>query len=472
MKSKFNFIRIPLILVNLIVSILLVLDINKLDILPTKYFLIVIFILGFINLLAIILLFLKNKITRAIGIIISILLIALSVIGLNYTGDTNRFLNSAFNNNVVETSTYNVIVLKDSEINKLEDLTDKTLGYLKEEKNPIELLNNSVSTVSTEYEDLYELYDLLVSKDLDCILIDEAYIDVLAEDYQDVNEKIKIVYTFNLETKIEKTTEETANLVRPINIYISGSDSRSSNISNKSRSDVNMIVTINPNTHKILLTSIPRDYYVQVHGQTGLKDKLTHSGIYGLEVSTKTMEDLFDVEIDYSVKIGMNAVEEVVDMVGGIEVYSDKTFNSYHLAGWVVQEGINKMDGQKALAYARERYAYASGDRHRIQNQQQVLEAVLKKVLSDKSLLLKYDDLLESLGNLYRTDIPRDVITAFVKDQLDTMSTWTFETQWVDGKGASLPTHTAPKYKRYVMIPYEEDVQEASLKIKATLTEK
>ncbi len=472
MKSKFNFIRIPLILINLIVSILLVIDINKLDILPTKYFLIVIFILGFINLLSIILLFLKNKITRAIGIIISILLIALSFIGLNYTGDTNRFLNSAFNNNVVETSTYNVIVLKDSEINKLEDLNDKTLGYLKEEKNPIELLNNSVSTVSTEYEDLYELYDLLVSKDLDCILIDEAYIDVLAEDYQDVNEKIKIVYTFNLETKIEKTTEETANLVRPINIYISGSDSRSSNISNKSRSDVNMIVTINPNTHKILLTSIPRDYYVQVHGQTGLKDKLTHSGIYGLEVSTKTMEDLFDVEIDYSVKIGMNAVEEVVDMVGGIEVYSDKTFNSYHLAGWVVQEGINKMDGQKALAYARERYAYASGDRHRIQNQQQVLEAVLKKVLSDKSLLLKYDDLLESLGNLYRTDIPRDVITAFVKDQLDTMSTWTFETQWVDGKGASLPTHTAPKYKRYVMIPYEEDVQEASLKIKATLTEK
>ena len=472
MKSKFNFIRIPLILVNLIVSILLILDINKLDILPTKYFFIVIFILGVINLLSIILLFLKNKITRVIGIIISIFLIVLSVIGLNYTGDTNRFLNSAFGNNVVETSTYNVIVLKDSEINKLEDLNNKTLGYLKEEKNPIDLLNNSVSTVSTEYEDLYELYDLLVNKDLDCILIDEAYIDVLAEDYQDVNEKIKIVYTFNLETKIEKTTEETENLVRPINIYISGSDSRSSNISNKSRSDVNMIVTINPNTHKILLTSIPRDYYVQVHGQTGLKDKLTHSGIYGLEVSTKTMEDLFDVEIDYSVKIGMNAVEEVVDMVGGIEVYSDKTFNSYHLAGWVVQEGINKMDGQKALAYARERYAYASGDRHRIQNQQQVLEAVLKKALSDKSLLLKYDDLLESLGNLYRTDIPRDVITAFVKDQLDTMSTWTFETQWVDGKGASLPTHTAPKYKRYVMIPYEEDVQEASLKIKATLTEK
>ena len=136
------------------------------------------------------------------------------------------------------------------------------------------------------------------------------------------------------------------------------------------------------------------------------------------------------------------------------------------MPGWIVQKGMNEMDGKKALAYARERYAYASGDRHRIRNQQQVLEAVLKKALSNKSLLLKYDELLNSLGNLYRTDIPREVITAFVKEQLDTMPTWTFTSQWVDGKGASLNTHTAPKYKRYVMIPYEDDVKEAGDKIR------
>ncbi|MGN1372269.1 MAG: LCP family protein [Candidatus Coprovivens sp.] len=472
MKNKFNLIRIPLIIFNLIMSILLILDIHKLNILPTKYFLLVIGIIGLINIITIVLLLLKNKIIRIIGIIISILYIILSIIGLNYTTNTNSFLNKAFNNNIIETSTYNVIVLKDSSYNKIEELKNKKLGYLKEEKNPIELLNDIVTTESTEYEDLYELYDLLVDKKIDSMLIDEAYIDVLEDDYSDIDDNIKILYTFNLETEIEKKDEESSNLVRPINIYISGSDSRSNNISNKSRSDVNMIATINPNTNKILLTSIPRDYYVQVHGQTGLKDKLTHSGIYGLEISAKTIEDLFDVKIDYSIKIGMNAVEEVVDLVGGIEIYSDKTFRSYHLPGWTVQEGMNDMDGKKALAYARERYAYASGDRHRIQNQQQVLEAVLKKVLSDKSILLKYDDLLESLSNLYRTDIPRDVITAFVKEQLETMDTWKFETQWVDGKGASLPTHTAPKYKRYVMIPYEEDVEKASLKMKSVLSEK
>ena len=472
MKKILNIISIPLIIINFIVSIILTIDILKLDILPTKYLIVVIIVLIIINSLSGLLLLMKNKILKIIGIIISILLIIASIIGLNYTNETNKFLDNSFSNNKIETSKYNVIVLKESEYNNLSDLQDKTLGYLKEEKNPIDILDSKISTLSTEYEDLYELYDLLIKKELNSILIDEAYIDVLEEDYKDINEKIKIIHSFNLENKIEQVQLDTNNLVKPMNIYISGSDSRSNDISNKSRTDVNMIVTINPNTHKILLTSIPRDYYVQVHGQTGLKDKLTHSGIYGIEVSSKTMEDLFDIQIDYNVKIGMNAVVEVVDMIGGIEVYSDKTFNSFHYNGWVVQEGINEMDGKKALAYARERYAYASGDRHRIQNQQQVLEAVLKKALSNKSLLLKYDELLTSLGNLYRTDIPREVITAYVKEQLDTMPTWTFETQWVDGQGASLPTHTAPKYKRYVMIPYEENVQQASIKIKGIISEK
>lgn len=469
MKKILNIIKYPLTVLNIVLSILLIINLDKLDILPTKYFIIIVTILFVYNIITTLLLFLKNWIIKIIGIILSIMLIGVSSIGIVYITHTDNFLNNSFNNNIIETSTYNVLVLKNSKYTDINDLKDKTLGYLKEEKDYINKLDEIVSTLSTEYEDLYELYEKLLNKELEAILIDEAYLDVLLEDYPDLNDKITILYTFNLETKVEQVTEQAENLVRPINIYISGSDSRSNNISNKSRSDVNMVVTINPETHEILLTSIPRDYYVQVHGQTGLKDKLTHAGIYGLDISAKTIEDLFDIEIDYSVKIGMNAVEEVVDLVGGIEVYSDIAFDSYHLPGWKVQKGINYMDGQKALAYARERYAYASGDRHRIQNQQQVLAAVLEKALTNKTLLLKYDEILNSLNNLYRTDIPREVITAFVKEQLDTMSTWTFETQWVDGKGALTQTHTAPNYKRYVMIPYEDDVKEASEKIKGLI---
>jgi LCP family protein required for cell wall assembly len=233
-----------------------------------------------------------------------------------------------------------------------------------------------------------------------------------------------------------------------------------------------MILTINPYSKDILITSIPRDYYVQVHNQTGLKDKLTHAGIYGLDISEKTIEDLFDIEIDYSVKINFNAVTEIVDLVGGIDVYSDITFNSYHKKGWVVKKGWNHMDGSKALAYSRERYAYASGDRHRIQNQSQVLEAVLKKIMTNKKLLLQYDELLTSLSNLYRTTIPKEVVTLYVKEQLKDMSTWNFNTIRVNGSNASLPTYTAPKSKRYVMIPYEEDIKNAHEEISKNISKK
>ncbi len=472
MKSKFNIIRIPLILINLIISIYMIISINKLNVIPMKYFIIGIGILAVINILLIILLLLKNIIFKIIGVILSIILIAASLFGLPYINNTNDFLDKSFNNIQKEISTYNLIVLNSSNYTSKEELENKKIGYLTETNDALAKLNEAIKTENEEYEDIFELYDALLDKKVEAILMDESIIDVIADEKRDIEKNIKVLYSFDLETIIEKEKKEEEKVLRPINIYISGSDSRSNNIQNKSRSDVNMVVTINPNTNEILLTSIPRDYYVLVHGQTGLKDKLTHSGIYGLDVSAATIEDLFDIKIDYSIKLGFNAVEEVVDLVGGIDVESDITFNSYHIKGWVVKKGINHFDGKQALAYARERYAYASGDRHRIQNQQQVLEATMKKVLSNKSLLLKYDSLLNSLGNLYRTDIPREVITEYVKKQLNDGKSWTFTSQWVDGKGASLNTHTAPQYKRYVMIPYEEDVEEASAKIKELIEKK
>lgn len=469
MKNKFNIIRIPLILINIITSIYIILSINKLNIIPPKYYIIGIVILTIINILAIILLMLRKIIFKILGIIISICLIILSIIGLQYINNTNKFLDTSFNNNKVEISTYNLIVLKSSKYTSIENIGNKKLGYLNNSKDVLTKLNDNVTTENIEYEDIFDLYDDLINKKTQAVLIDESYLDVIKDERKDIDNKIKVIYSFNRETVIENNNNNEDKLVRPINVYISGSDSRSNNIQNKSRSDVNMIVTINPNTNEILLTSIPRDYYVQVHGQTGLKDKLTHSGIYGLDISTATIEDLFNIKIDYSIKLGFNAVVEVVDLVKGIDIYSDRTFNSYHIKGWIVKEGINHFNGKQALAYSRERYAYPTGDRHRIQNQQQVLEAVFKKILSDKSILLKYEELLSSLSNLYRTDIPKEVITSYVKDQLDSGDSWTFKTQWVNGKGASMNTHTSPKYKRYVMIPNEDDVKEASENIKSLI---
>ncbi|MGN1337097.1 MAG: LCP family protein [Candidatus Coprovivens sp.] len=465
-------IKFLLLIISIITSTYLTYTLYKISIIPNKYLIPIIILVIIINIINIILMLLNKKLTKVISIILSIIITIITIIGSFYISRTDKFLGESFNNNIEEITTYS-IVIRANRYDNISKLNNKKLGYYinNNEEDILKKLDELITTNKVKYEDIYELYDELISKELDAILIDTAYLDVLSETNEDLDSQITILYSFDITTKIEKQQEQ-VNELKPINIYISGSDSRSPTIYNKSRSDVNMILTINPYTKEILITSIPRDYYVQVHGQTGLKDKLTHSGIYGLDVSEKTVEDLFDIDIDYSVKINFNAVTEVVDLVGGIEVYSDTTFNSSHKPGWVVKEGMNYMDGEKALAYSRERYAYRGGDRHRIQNQQQVLEAVLKKIMTDKKILLQYDELLTSLSNLYRTDIPKEVITLYVKDQLENMSTWTFTSYKVDGSNASLPTHTAPKSKRYVMIPYEEDVNEAHNKITKLINKK
>ena len=471
MKNKINnIIKFIYLIITLLISLNFIRVVNNLNILPNKYLILFISLIILLNILNIILTLIKRIWTKIISIIIGLLLISISIIGTIYINDTKDFLDSSFNNNIKEITTYNYIVLNNDKYNSLEDLSNKKIGYFVSEKDKEEIINNidNYNLTKKEYLDLYELYKDLSSKKIDVILIDSAYLDILSEDNKNLYEDIKIINEFNIETILSNKEEIIAEL-KPINIYISGSDSRSKTIYNKSRSDVNMILTINPNSKDILITSIPRDYYVQVHNQIGLKDKLTHAGIYGLDISEKTIEDLFDIEIDYSIKINFNAVTEVVDLVGGVDIYSDITFNSYHKKGWVVKKGWNHMDGTKALAYSRERYAYASGDRHRIKNQQQVLEAVLKKVMTNKKLLLQYDELLSSLSNLYRTTIPKEVITLFVKEQLNDMATWNFDSYRVNGSNASLPTYTAPKSKRYVMIPYEEDIEKAHNKIVSVL---
>ncbi len=472
MKKNLKWLNLVIIIFNIILSGYLAFNINKLNVIPVKYFAIGIVILFLINILIALLLIFKNIATKILAIILTIVLVIVSMVALKYIKHTNDFLDSAFNNNTVEISTFNIIVLNNSTYSDIESLISKNIGFLKDNNEALNKINEITKSNNIEYEDVFALYDDLLDNKTDAILLETSVIDIIEEERKDLKNQVKIIYSFDLETIIKNDKENNKDIIRPMNIYISGSDSRSSNIQNKSRSDLNMVMTINPYTNKVLLTSVPRDYYVQVHGQTGLKDKLTHSGIYGLDISTATMEDLFDIEIDYSVKVGFNAVREMVDLVGGIQIESDRTFNSSHIKGWTVKEGLNYFDGKQALAYAGERYAYPSGDRHRIQNQQQVLEATLKKILNDKLILTKYDEILKSLGNFYRTDIPRDTITTIVKYQLDKGAKWTFEKQWVDGKGASLNTHTAPQYKRYVMIPYEDDVKEASLKIKTLLEEK
>lgn len=460
--------------------------VSKLNVLPNKYLYSLIAIILILNVIAGICLMVKKYWPKTITVILYILVLIISVLGIKYGEKTNEFLEKSFDNYKKEVTIYHVMVRSDRNFKSLSDLDNKDITYFtfyNDTDKIIDEINKNIKNADIRpHDDLYDTFINFLVGQLSAIVIDDGYLDVLSEDYKNLDKRLRTLYTFEVESlvKVEDEKKENNSPVKHkkinkrdnINIYLSGSDSRSKRIYNKSRSDVNMILSINKHTKTVLLTSIPRDYYVQVHGQTGLKDKLTHAGIYGLNISKETVEDLFDIEIDYSVKLGFSAVVELVDLVDGIDIESDIAFDSFHMPGWRVEKGINHMNGAKALAYARERYAYAGGDRHRILNQQQVLEATLSKLSHDKSLLTKYDKFLDSLSKLYITDIPRDVISEYVKMQLNDMSSWKFISQSVDGTGKMEHTYTAPKSNRYVMIPNQETVELARAKMKSVLEKK
>ncbi len=469
--NKLLIIKLIILIITVFSNTYLLFKLFDLKIIPNKYLLIISIVSIVINLINILFSLLKNKILNILSVLLSIIIIFVSCFAIKHVNNVSDFINKAFNNNSVEVTEYSAVVLNSSDINSLEELENKKLGYITFDENKSEVINKinvNNSLVLKEYEDPQSLYEDLLKKKIDSFVISEGFLEVIEEEYKDLNDNIKVIFNFDIEVNMENFTKE-VNELKPVNILISGSDSRSGKILSKTRSDVNMIMTIDAKNHKILLTSIPRDYYVQLHGTKGNKDKLTHAGIYGINMTKSTIEDVFDIKIDYTIKVGFQSVIQIVDTIGGIDIESDKTFRSHCGDGGAkitnVVEGMNHFDGGQALSYARERYAYKTGDNHRTQNQQQVLEAIIDKLSNDKSILKKYDEVLKSFKELYRTDIPSSYIRLLVNDQLNSMSPWTIEKQQVSGSGVMLHTYSMPSVKLWVMIPDNNSVKNAKEKI-------
>lgn len=412
-----------------------------------------------------------RKAPRIIFGILSIILTVIYILGANYLNKTIGFLQNITATLDYETQEYSVLVLKNSEFEEIDDLKDKTIGF--QQNNPnLELaqkgLTETISYKAKEESDLANLLVDLEDNNVSGIVLASTYLETLKENQKEFYDSAKVIYTY--EIKYPKSDDATkANITKePFIIYISGSDSRGK-LSNADRSDVNMLAVVNPNTNKILLVSVPRDYYVQLHGTTGNKDKLTHAGIYGIDMSKNTMQDIFGVTINYTAKIGFTGVEKVVDALGGVDINSDTRFTAWTDRSCHFEKGIQHVNGQCALAYARERYAYATGDRHRVKNQQEVLGAIIKKA-TQPQYLIHYTDILASLESSFVTSLSYDEITSFAKLQLNTMKGRQIESISVDGTGAMLPTYSMGSQPLSVMIPNQETIDAAKTKINETIS--
>lgn len=250
----------------------------------------------------------------------------------------------------------------------------------------------------------------------------------------------------------------------PFNVLITGIDT-SGTIDTEGRSDVNMVATVNPVTGKILLTSIPRDYYVRMPDHDYAGDKLTHTGFYGTNTTILAVEDLLGININYYVKVNFSTVKEFINAIGGIDVYSEYEFNPVKRSWWTVKKGWNHMNGKEALAFARERKAFPTGDNQRIKNQQAVMVALIKKATSGTTMLFKYNKILNSLEDYFEMNFSSSEIRAIIKLQITKSISWDIQKNTLTGHDASEATYSTGSQRVYVMSQDEGSINDAKDKI-------
>lgn len=448
-------------IISILLAIALIIKVIKIDILPLNF---EITILGAVLLLTLILFIFYNftshsKIARVFGGFMIIVVTLsyglgyfylyktagmLSTISTSSSGSGTKLgsLSDEMTNNV------SVIVMKSSNYSSLKDLSGKKIGTTSEldtksTEKSLEDIKKTIDFDQEDYPNYYQEMTDLYDGTIDAVVLDESSRGLVydIDQFQDISQVTKVVHTTSYKTPREHAIVDSKHPVDvtkdPFTIYFSGNDAFG-NIQETGRTDSNMLVTVNPKSHRILMTSIPRDYYVPVACaedaadgcSDGQKDKLTHTGLYGVQTTISTIEDFMDIDINYYVRVNFSSLTNIVDAIGGVDVNvgQDLAVDQFYTDGTVggVVEGENHLDGQKALAYARERYAYEDGDMQRVKNQEQVLKAIIKKVKSP-SMLLNYTSLIDAIGSAIETNMPSSSITNFVKFQLASNSDWKFE---------------------------------------------
>lgn len=462
--------RSPLLIIVLLLLFLaeaaFLLLITTLDILPGKYAAILLAVLLIMTLLCMKLMGCRKPVTvqRKFGTVIAFMMIATMGLGCFYLYNTYDTLDK-ISTEKKQTEDFYVVTLKESGYESIADIKSKQVFVLQaESKTYKEAKGNLMSEAGVSYETTpdyislgQKLIDKKGEKHDEIIFLSETNYRMTCEDMDIFEDSTKIIHTVSIEIESSDFAKRVDVTKDPFNIYISGIDTYGS-INNVARSDVNMIVTVNPSTREILLTSIPRDMYLPLHSY-GAMDKLTHSGIYGIEETTKTVEDWLAIDINYFIRVNFSTLEDIVDAIGGIEVESDHAFTSL-IGGYSFSEGTNYLNGEQALAFARERKSFSDGDLQRVKNQQKVLSGIIEKISGSTAILTSYTDLLNAVEDEMQTNMASNDISRLVKMQLADMRGWSITSISVTGQGAAKPTYSMGSINLSVIIPDEKSVME------------
>ncbi len=395
----------------------------------------------------------RNKAGKLIMGIVSLLLSGAMLYGVVAVNSVQSAL-SKIVGKMTETEITEVRVMNDNPATSMGDTKGYTFGYIadadtKNTQNILDEISKSFGTIkSKEYSSMTALADALYDDEVDAILINQGYVDLLTEKdgYTDFRDQTRVLYTYTTTHEVDPIVPNTSITKEPFVVYCSGIDARVDDISAKSRSDVNILAVVNPTTKQILLVNTPRDYYLPL-ARNGELDKLTHAGLYGIDESMKVLGNLYGVQADYYVRVNFAGLVKIVDALGGVDIESDANFScvpmetpdgngDYTYQKYSFTKGINHVNGSQALAFARERKAFADGDNRRGQHQMTVIKAIVNKACSS-AVLTKYQELLKAASDAFITNMPYADISSLVQMQLGDMADWNITTYAVSGEGST-----------------------------------
>ena len=414
----------------------------------------------------------KSPLVTTVVLVIFSLVSLVGIFGFKQMIDITNRMNQTAAFSEVEMS---IVVPKESDIKDVSQLTS-VQAPTEVDKNNIETLMSALKKdkkVDVKVEDVasyQEAYDNLKSGKSKAMVLSGSYASLLESVDSNYASNLKTIYTYKIKKKNSNSAKQVDSKV--FNIYISGIDTYGS-ISTVSRSDVNIIMTVNMNTHKILLTTTPRDAYVKIPGGGADQyDKLTHAGIYGVETSEQTLENLYGIKIDYYARINFTSFLKLIDQLGGVTVHNDQAFTSLH-GKFDFPVGDIQMNSEQALGFVRERYSLDGGDNDRGKNQEKVISAIVNKLASLKSVS-NFTSIVNNLQDSVQTNMSLDTINALANTQLDSGSKFTVTSQAVTGTGSTgqLTSYAMPNSSLYMMKLDDSSVASASQAIKNLMEEK